>query len=42
MGPLGVGDAVARERGLGANLDPVRVELFERNGVEVVALLGIV
>ena len=42
MGPLGVGDAVAREGRLGADLDPVRVELFEGNGIEVVALLGVV
>ena len=42
MGPLGVGDAVAGERRLGANLDPIHVELFEGNDIEVVALLGVV
>ena len=42
MGSLGVGDTVTIDRCFGANLDLVRVELFERNGVEIVALLGVV
>ena len=42
MGSLSVGDAVSRERRLGTYFDLVRVELLERNGVEVVALLGVV
>ena len=42
MCSLGVRNAVPREGGLCTNLDPVRVELFEGNGVEVVVLLGVV
>ena len=42
MGSLGVGDTVMIERGLGADLYLVCVELFERNGREIVALLGVV
>ena len=42
MGSLGVGDRVTIERRFGANLDLVGVELFERNGIEIVALLGVV
>ena len=42
MGSLSVGDVVSRERGLCANLDLVHVELLERNGIQVVALLGVV
>ena len=42
MGSLCVGDAVSREGRLGADLDLVRVELLERNGIQVVALLRVV
>ena len=39
---FGVRDGVVVERGLRADLDPVRVDRFERNGVEIVVLLSVV
>ena len=41
MAALGVGDVVGPQRGARGNLQLVRVEVLEGNGVEVVALFRI-
>ena len=42
MSSLGVRDTVSGETGFGANFEFVCIELFQRNGVEIVALLSVV
>ena len=42
MSSFSVWDTVSGEGGFGADFELVRVELFQRNSIEVVALLSIV